>query len=152
MRHIFGVLVLSVFLSVCSGEGQFDLSKLRKDRPRLMLTDGRLSELKELAKSDEALAKCVKDSISTADSYCKKSKQLYIEGSIQTRSWEDKESGQKRYTTEILVNQMVMLGRAGDDGGGEFGGQEMNQERPEPAGAKSGGGGGFADEDDDLPF
>ena len=85
--------------------------------------------------------------------YCKKGKQLYVEGSLQTRNWDDKESGQKRYMTEIRVNQMVMLGRAGESGGGgggDFGGPEMNQEKPEPKGAMTGGGG--SDEDDDLPF
>jgi len=84
--------------------------------------------------------------------YCKKGKQLYIEGSIQTRNWEDKESGQKRYTTEVLVNQMVMLGRAGEGGGGDDTEREAeNQERREPAAASKGAGGSF-DEDDDLPF
>ncbi len=84
--------------------------------------------------------------------YCKKGKQLYVEGRIQTRNWEDKETGQKRYTTEILVNQMIMLGRAGESGGGggDFGGPEMNQEKPEPKAATTGGGG--FEEDDDLPF
>ena len=84
--------------------------------------------------------------------YCKKGKQLYIEGSIQTRNWEDKESGQKRYTTEILVNQMVMLGRAGE-GGGIDDSDTGSQERPEPTGATSSGrGGGIDDDEDDLPF
>ncbi|HVG26150.1 MAG TPA: single-stranded DNA-binding protein, partial [Acidobacteriaceae bacterium] len=41
--------------------------------------------------------------------YVKKGTQLYIEGKIQTRSWDDKESGQKKYRTEILVNEMNLL-------------------------------------------
>src|ERR1022692_1295481 len=41
--------------------------------------------------------------------YVKKGSKLYIEGKIQTRSWDDKESGQKRYRTEILVNELVLL-------------------------------------------
>jgi single-strand DNA-binding protein len=84
--------------------------------------------------------------------YCKKGKQLYVEGSLQTRNWDDKETGQKRYMVEIRVNQMVMLGRAGesDSGGGDFGGPETKQEKPEPKAATTGGGG--FDEDDDLPF
>jgi single-strand DNA-binding protein len=43
--------------------------------------------------------------------YLKKGKQVYIEGRLQTRSWEDRE-GQKKYVTEIVANQMLMLGRA----------------------------------------
>jgi single-strand DNA-binding protein len=41
--------------------------------------------------------------------YVKKGSKLYIEGKIQTRSWDDKESGQKRYRTEIIVNELVLL-------------------------------------------
>ena len=44
--------------------------------------------------------------------YLNKGKQVYIEGRIQTRSWQDKE-GTKRFTTEIVANQMQMLGSAG---------------------------------------
>ena len=42
--------------------------------------------------------------------YCKKGKELFIEGKIQTRSWDDKESGQKRYWTEIFVHDLTLLG------------------------------------------
>jgi len=42
--------------------------------------------------------------------YVKKGTQVYIEGKIQTRSWDDKESGQKKYRTEILVNELSLLG------------------------------------------
>jgi single-strand DNA-binding protein len=52
--------------------------------------------------------------------YVKKGTQLYIEGKIQTRSWDDKDSGQKKYRTEILVNEMTLLGKPG--GGGEASG------------------------------
>jgi single-strand DNA-binding protein len=45
--------------------------------------------------------------------YLSKGKQIYIEGRIQTRQWEDKD-GNKRYTTEIVANTMQMLGRAGE--------------------------------------
>lgn len=45
-----------------------------------------------------------------AEKYLKKGMQIYIEGRLRTRSWEDKE-GHKRYTTEILADNMVMLGR-----------------------------------------
>lgn len=50
--------------------------------------------------------------------YLKKGKLVYIEGSLRTDSWEDKESGQKRYRTEIVAQNMQMLDRKGDEGGG----------------------------------
>src|ERR1700754_1759434 len=50
--------------------------------------------------------------------YVKKGKQLYIEGKIQTRSWDDKESGQKKYRTEIIVNDLSLLGGGEREGGG----------------------------------
>lgn len=43
--------------------------------------------------------------------YLKKGSKVYIEGRLQTRSWEDKNTGQKRYTTEIVANDMIMLDR-----------------------------------------
>ena len=49
--------------------------------------------------------------------YVKKGTQLHIEGKIQTRSWDDKESGQKRYKTEIMVNEISLLGKPGEGGG-----------------------------------
>jgi single-strand DNA-binding protein len=86
--------------------------------------------------------------------YLKKGKQVYVEGRLQTRQWED-QSGQKRYTTELVANNMQMLGRVGDvsgggsddySGGGGGGSNDYN-EQPAPQGAGSGG-----TEDDDLPF
>jgi single-strand DNA-binding protein len=53
--------------------------------------------------------------------YVKKGHKLYIEGKIQTRSWDDKESGQKRYRTEILVNDISLLSGRDDSGGGSGG-------------------------------
>ncbi len=52
--------------------------------------------------------------------YVKKGTQLFVEGKIQTRSWDDKESGQKKYRTEILVNELSLLGsrQGGESGGG----------------------------------
>jgi single-strand DNA-binding protein len=49
-----------------------------------------------------------------AEKYVKKGSQLYIEGRIRTRSWDDKE-GNKRYTTEIIADNMQMLGRKPDE-------------------------------------
>lgn len=74
--------------------------------------------------------------------YLKKGKQIYIEGRLQTRSWED-QSGVKKYTTEVIAQNMVMLGRVGDtvDVPAQAGPDDENI--PQAAGAK---------DDDDLPF
>jgi single-strand DNA-binding protein len=50
--------------------------------------------------------------------YLRKGKLIYIEGSIRTDTWDDKETGQKKYRTDIVANQMQMLDRKGDDNGG----------------------------------
>jgi single-strand DNA-binding protein len=96
--------------------------------------------------------------------YVKKGDRLYIEGSVEYRQWQDKE-GQTRYTTEIKVREMIMLGgsRAGGGGGdSENGGGRSRSAAPERArssAAAAGAGGDFEDfpgaledEDDDLPF
>jgi len=88
-----------------------------------------------------------------AQQYLKKGRQVYIEGRLQTRQWEDKE-GQKRYTTEIVANVMQMLGGRNDGGGGgdgDFQSQDQPAQSAQPAAAPSGGGSTPAD-DDDLPF
>ena len=70
--------------------------------------------------------------------YLKKGRQVYIEGRLQTRKWQDKE-GQDRYTTEIVANDMQMLGGPGGGGGeGDYGGGG----RSGGGGGRSGGGGG----------
>ena len=60
--------------------------------------------------------------------YVKKGTQLYIEGKIQTRSWDDKESGQKKYRTEIIVNELTLLGGRGGEreGGSSYGGNQSS--------------------------
>ncbi len=73
-----------------------------------------------------------------ARDYVKKGSQVYVEGKIQTSSWDDKESGQKKYRTEILVSDMQLLGGRG--GGGEAGGSG-NFERSSSAGSSSNSGG-----------
>ena len=81
--------------------------------------------------------------------YLKKGRQVYIEGRLQTREWEDK-NGDKRYTTEIVATNMVMLGGRGEGGG--YVAEEPQAEAPaeaQEAPAASGAGG---DEDSDLPF
>ena len=50
--------------------------------------------------------------------YVKKGSKLYVEGKIQTRSWDDKTSGEKKYRTEILVNDLSLLSGRGEEGGG----------------------------------
>ncbi len=55
--------------------------------------------------------------------YLKKGRSCYIEGKLQTSSWDDKESGQKKYRTEIIVNDLVLLGGGREGGeGGSYGG------------------------------
>src|ERR1700760_1256914 len=66
--------------------------------------------------------------------YVKKGTQLFVEGKIQTRSWDDKESGQKKYRTEILINDMSLLGGRGD------GGQGGSYERSSSSGSRSNAG------------
>jgi single-strand DNA-binding protein len=64
--------------------------------------------------------------------YVKKGAKLYVEGRIQTRSWDDKQSGQKRYMTEISVREIVLLsGRGeGESGGSARGGGSYDQRQP----------------------
>lgn len=52
--------------------------------------------------------------------YVKKGSKLYIEGKIQTRSWDDKNSGEKKYRTEIIVNDLSLLSGRGDSEGGGY--------------------------------
>lgn len=61
--------------------------------------------------------------------YVKKGSKLYIEGKITTNSWDDKETGAKRYRTEILVNELVLLSSRDEASGGGQGGQG-GQSRP----------------------
>jgi single-strand DNA-binding protein len=107
--------------------------------------------------------------------YLKKGSSVYIEGRIRTRKWTD-QSGQEKYSTEIVADQMQMLGSRGGSGGG--GGDEGGYSRSAPAersggarapagGRSAGGGGGagggstrpsapagggFDEMDDDIPF
>jgi single-strand DNA-binding protein len=92
--------------------------------------------------------------------YVKKGSKLYVEGKIQSRSWDDKETGQKRYRTEIIVNELVLLsareeGAAGGAGGYSRGtGSSSNFDQQAPAAA--GGNDEYAQSaeisDDDIPF
>jgi single-strand DNA-binding protein len=83
--------------------------------------------------------------------YLRKGSQVYIEGRLRTRKWQDKE-GRDRYTTEIVADEMQMLGGRGGAGGGMGGGApERAPSRPEPVEAATGPSGGEPF-DDDIPF
>ncbi len=108
--------------------------------------------------------------------YLRKGSKVYIEGRLQTRSWDDPQSGQKRYMTEVVATDMQMLDSRGEGGGGAGPGQYAGGGGfdPGPEGGAQGGppmggggpptqgggppmgGGGAATsggpEDDDLPF
>jgi len=85
--------------------------------------------------------------------YLRKGKLVYIEGSLRTDSWDDKETGVKKYRTEIIANTMQMLDKKGDDEGGYSGGGGGGYRKSAPAGAPAGGGRGAEIEDDDeVPF
>lgn len=106
-----------------------------------------------------------------AGEYLKKGSQCYVEGSIRTRKWTDKE-GQEKFTTEIVANEMQMLGGRGGaggmsggegggySGGGAGGGGAGGAPRGGNRGGGAGGGGSSArdqspppeDFDDDIPF
>ena len=86
-----------------------------------------------------------------AGEYLKKGSPVYIEGRLQTRKWQDKD-GQDRYTTEIVANEMKMLGSRG--GGSEPMARETPAAAAEGAGARpqTKKGGAFDQMDDDIPF
>ena len=101
-----------------------------------------------------------------AGQYLRKGSKVFVEGRLQTRSWDD-QSGQKRYTTEVVVNDLQMLDGRGEgggpggpapggpapsgpaDGGPADGGGSDGGDHPPPGGA---GGPQGGSEDDDLPF
>ncbi len=93
-----------------------------------------------------------------AEQYCKKGDKIYVEGSIEYRSWQDRE-GQTRYTTEIKANEIILLG--GKGGSSEGAPSRASASAPAKAGSAAPGGKeeSFSDfpealdgEDDDLPF
>jgi single-strand DNA-binding protein len=92
-----------------------------------------------------------------AGEYLKKGNKVYIEGSLRTHSWDDKQTNQKKYMTEIVVNDMVLLGGRGEAGGGgegggysrgasASGGNNFDQRAPEPEHASA------PISDEDIPF
>lgn len=89
-----------------------------------------------------------------AGEYLKKGSKVYVEGRLQTRSWEDKQSGQKKYMTEIVANDLILLGARGEgESAGGYSraassgdsGFDQRAPEPEPAGASP-------ISDDDIPF
>ena len=94
-----------------------------------------------------------------AGEYLKKGSKVYVEGSLQTRKWQD-QSGQDRYTTEIVVNEMQMLdSRGSGQGGSGHGDSGFSQSAPaaapaaaQKAPASSAPAADFNDFDDDIPF
>ena len=86
-----------------------------------------------------------------AGQYLKKGRQIYVEGALKTRKWQDKE-GQDRYTTEIVANEMKMLGSR-EGMGGDAPPRENGSSRPAPAKSQPAApGGNFNDFEDDIPF
>ncbi|MBV32428.1 MAG: single-stranded DNA-binding protein [Porticoccaceae bacterium] len=95
-----------------------------------------------------------------AGEYLKRGSKVYVEGSLRTRKWQDKDSGQDRYTTEIVANEMQMLDSKGSSAG------DFSSSQPNPSSSfsseksqslqnqnpSSDNSSGFSDFDDDIPF
>lgn len=95
-----------------------------------------------------------------AGEYLKKGSKVYVEGSLRTRKWQD-QSGQDKYTTEIVANEMQMLDGRGAAGGSDFpaertqgasGGASIGGGRPAPRAQEQAPPAGFDQFDDDIPF
>jgi single-strand DNA-binding protein len=96
------------------------------------------------------------DSAENCSKYLAKGRPVYIEGRLQTRSWDDKE-GKKRYSTEVVADRVVFLGGGG--GGAEGGGRRPggrswggDESQAAPAAAAEPDAGGPPPSDDDIPF
>jgi len=97
-----------------------------------------------------------------AGEYLRKGRAVYVEGRLKTRKWQDKDTGQDRYATEIVADQMQMLGgrdsggEGSGGGGGSYGGTEYGgqQAAPQqrPAATPAPAAANLADMDDDVPF
>jgi single-strand DNA-binding protein len=92
-----------------------------------------------------------------AEKYLRKGSKVYIEGQLQTRKWQDQQSGQERYTTEVVLQrfrgELTMLdGRGGESAGAnaEFAGE--SHPAPSGGGGAPAGGRGKSDLDDEIPF
>ncbi|HXE18358.1 single-stranded DNA-binding protein [Castellaniella sp. UC4442_H9] len=96
-----------------------------------------------------------------AGEYLRKGRSVYVEGRLKTRKWQDKETGADRYSTEIVADQMQMLG--GREGGGDAAGDASGfsqapaparrpAQQPRPAAPAAAPASNMADMDDDIPF
>jgi len=81
--------------------------------------------------------------------YLKKGSQVYVEGSLRTRKWQDK-SGNDRYTTEIIASEMQMLGSRSRST--DYSSAPASKSAPAPAPSKAAATAGGDDFDDDIPF
>lgn len=89
-----------------------------------------------------------------AGEYLRKGRSIYVEGRIKTRKWQDKETGQDRYSTEIIGEQMQMLGGRDDDGGQREAPQQRQQpaQRERPAQRQDQSLADMPDDLDEIPF
>ncbi|WP_405241168.1 single-stranded DNA-binding protein [Lentisalinibacter salinarum] len=84
-----------------------------------------------------------------AAEYLRKGSQVYIEGKLRTRKWQDKQ-GNDRWTTEVIADEMQMMGGRGGGGGG--GSAPMSSQDSGPSGGNYPDSGGGEEFDDDIPF
>jgi len=88
----------------------------------------------------------------TCNTYLKKGSNALVEGRLVIRSYDDKD-GNKRKATEVVIDNMQMLGsRRDSEGGGDYGGGGGGSREPAQAAATTAGSDGFGDEDDEIPF
>jgi len=97
-----------------------------------------------------------------AGQYLTKGKQIYVEGRLQTRSWDDRQTGEKKYKTEVVCDNFQMLSARGggsdfesqgrDQGSHQGGGQGGNAAAPASGPSYDDGGYGGEPEEDDIPF
>jgi single-strand DNA-binding protein len=94
--------------------------------------------------------------------YLQKGRQVFVEGRLQTRSWED-QNGNKKYTTEVVADNVILLGGRGEDSGGSDDGPSQRRSAPAPRAASAAAPASSADSsgddygdqgvtDDDVPF
>jgi len=83
---------------------------------------------------------CWQRTAEVAAEYLKKGGKVYIEGRLTTRSWDDKETGQKKYMTEVVANDLVLLGGKGGSGGGSASGDHESGGGRKSSGSGSGSG------------
>ena len=87
----------------------------------------------------------------TLNEYLKKGRQIYVEGRLQTRQWDDRD-GNKRYTTEVRSDRVVLLGGRRDDAGAGRQGSYEEQPSSHAPRTDTGSGGGAELTEDDIPF